>query len=145
VKKYSHESKMCLLELVAERLAKDSEPLDTPIQSFEQITSPKPKDIVSSPDFPIDEPFVDKHKSDVEQLQSRSDMEDTDEKLVHVKVLKEYPENQQIDHLFFWPERMYFLLKLLSKYLDKPNSTLHTVRGQIFAHLSIKLLHKCKG
>jgi hypothetical protein len=90
-KKCSHKSKMCVLELVAERLAKDIEPLNTPIQSYEQITSPKPKDIVSSSDFLIDEPFVDKHKSDVEQLQSGSDMEDTDGKLIHVKMLEGIP------------------------------------------------------
>jgi hypothetical protein len=106
-KNVPHEIKMCVLELVAERLEKDIEPLDTPIQSYEQITSPKPKDIVSSSDFLIDEPFVDKHKSEVEQLQSWSDIEDTDGKLVHVKVLKEYPENQQIDHLFFDPVANY--------------------------------------
>ena len=63
-----HEIKMSVLELVIERLEEDIEPLDTPIQSYEQITSPKPKDIVSSSDFLIDKPFVDKHKYDVEQL-----------------------------------------------------------------------------
>jgi hypothetical protein len=102
-----HEIKMSVLELVVERLEEDIEPLDTPIQSYEQITSPKPKDIVSSSDFLIDEPFVDKHKSDVEQLQSGSDIEDTNGKLIHVKMLKEYPENQQEDHIFFDPVANY--------------------------------------
>jgi len=102
-----HEIKMSVLELVVERLEEDIEPLDTPIQSYEQITSPKPKDIVSSSDFLIDEPFVDKHKSDVEQLQSGSDIEDTNGKLIHVKMLKGYPENQQKDHIFFDPVANY--------------------------------------
>jgi hypothetical protein len=33
-----HEIKMSVLELVVERLEEDIEPLDTPIQSYEQIT-----------------------------------------------------------------------------------------------------------
>jgi hypothetical protein len=82
---------------LAEKLERDIELLNTQIQSYsfqhpkqfyEQLTSPKPKDIVSSFDFLIDESFVGKHKSDVEQLQSWSDIEDTNGKLIHVKMLK---------------------------------------------------------
>jgi hypothetical protein len=55
---------MRVLELVAEKLERD---IDIQIQSYnfqnpkkfyEQLTSPKPKDIVSSFDFLIDESFA---------------------------------------------------------------------------------------
>jgi hypothetical protein len=96
---FPHEFKMCVLELLAKKLERDIELLNThmksysfqhPKQFYEQLTSPKPKDIVSSFDFLINESFVGKHKSDVEQLQSWSDIEDTNRKLIHVKMLKEY-------------------------------------------------------
>jgi hypothetical protein len=68
---FSHEFKMCVFELLAEKLERDIELLNIHIQSYsfqnpkqcyEQLTSPKPKDIVSSFDFLIDESFVCKHK-----------------------------------------------------------------------------------
>jgi hypothetical protein len=80
-----HKNKMCALELVAEKLERDIELLNTQIQSYsfqhpkqfyEKLKSPKPKDIVSSFDFLIDE----------------------------------YPGNQQIDHLFFDPVANYMEL-----------------------------------
>ena len=75
LRKFSHEIKICVLELFAERLEKDIELLNTQIQSYsfqhpkqfyENLTSPKPKDIVLSFDFLIDEYFVSKHKSEIE-------------------------------------------------------------------------------
>jgi hypothetical protein len=119
IEKFSHESKICVLELLAEKLEKDIELLNTQIQSYsfqhpkqfyEKLTSPKPKDIVSSFDFLIDEYFVCKHKSEIEQLQSWSDIEDTNGKLIHVKMLNEYLENQQIDHIFIDPVANYMEL-----------------------------------
>jgi hypothetical protein len=116
---FSHEIKICVLELFAERLEKDIELLDTQIHSYsfqhpkqfyEKLTSPKPKDIVSSFDFLIDEYVVYKHKSEIEQLQSWSDIEEMNGKLIHVKILNEYPENQQIDHIFIDPVANYMEL-----------------------------------
>jgi hypothetical protein len=106
---FSHESKIFVLELLAEKLERDIELLNTHIQSYsfqppkqfyEKLTSPKPKDIVSSFDFLIEEYVVCKHKSEIEQLQSWSDIEHTSGKLIHDKMLNEYLENQQIDHIF---------------------------------------------
>jgi hypothetical protein len=118
-KNFPHEIKICVLELFAERLEKDIELLNTQIQSYsfqhpkqfyEQLTSPKPKDIVSSFDFLIDESFVCKHKSEIEQLQSWSNIEDTNGKLIHVRMLNEYLENQQIDRIFIDPVANYMEL-----------------------------------
>ena len=118
-KKYSHKIKMCVLELVVEKLEKYIELLNTQMQSYsfqhpkqfyEKLTSPKPKDIVSSFDFLIDESFVCKHKAEIEQLQSWSDMEDTDGKLIHVRMLNEYLENQPIDRMFIDPVANYMEL-----------------------------------
>jgi hypothetical protein len=76
-KTFSHESIICVLELLAEKLERDIELLNTQIQSYsfqspkqfyEKLTSPKPKDILSSFDFLIDEYVVCKHKSEIEQL-----------------------------------------------------------------------------
>jgi hypothetical protein len=70
LRNFSHEIKICVLELFAERLEKDIELLNTQIQSYsfqhpklfyENLTSPKTKDIVWSFDFLIDEYFVCKH------------------------------------------------------------------------------------
>jgi hypothetical protein len=41
-----------------------------------------------------------------------SDIEDTNGKLIHVKMLNEYPENQQIDHIFIDPVENYMELLL---------------------------------
>ena len=118
-KNYPYNIKICFLELVAEKLEKDIELLNTHIQSYsfqhpkqfyENLTSPKPRDIVSSFDFLIDESFVCKHKSEIEQLQSWSNIEDTNGKIIHVKILKEYLESQQIDHIFIDPVASYMEL-----------------------------------
>ena len=98
LKNYSHKSKICVLELLAENLERDIELLNTQIHSYnfqspkqfyEELTSPKPKDIVSSFDFLIEEYVVCKHKSEIEQLQSWYNIEDTNGKIIHVKMLKE--------------------------------------------------------
>jgi hypothetical protein len=117
--KLSPKGKICFLELVIEKFEKDIEILNTQIQSYsfqhpkqfyENLTPPKPKDIVSSFDFLIDESFVCKHKAQIEQLQSWSNIEDSNGKFIHVEMLKEYPENQQIDHIFIDPVANYMEL-----------------------------------
>ena len=149
-KKNSHKIKMCVLELVVEKLEKDIELFNTQIQSYsfqhpkqfyENITSPKPKDIVSSFDFLIDEYFVCKHKSEVEQLQSWSNIEDTNGKLIHVRMLKEYPENQQIDHIFIDPVASYmelfFSITVQSCFFHKDPS-----HHQLPLHISVLIFIK---
>ena len=118
-KNVPHEIKIHVLELFAERLEKDIDLLNTQIQSYsfqhpkqfyENLTSSKPKDIVLSFDFLIKEYFVCKHKSEIEQLQSWSNIEDMDVKLIHFRMLNEYMENQQIDHIFIDPVANYMEL-----------------------------------
>jgi hypothetical protein len=73
-RKISHEVKICVLELFAERLEKDIELLNTQIQSysfqhpkqfFENLQSPKPKEIVLPVDVQIDGDYVFQYKTEV--------------------------------------------------------------------------------
>jgi hypothetical protein len=74
IEKIFSEVKICVLELFAERLEKDIELLNTQIQSysfqhpkqfFENLQSPKPKEIVLPVDVQIDGDYVFKYKTEV--------------------------------------------------------------------------------
>jgi hypothetical protein len=89
IEKLFSESKICVLELVAEKLEKDVELVDSQIQSYnfidpkeflENLPSPKQEEIVLPIDLQIDDDYVFKYKAEI--VDAWFDFEDATDLLV---------------------------------------------------------------
>jgi hypothetical protein len=140
---FPHEFKMCVFELLAEKLERDIELVKTQIQSFnfhspkqfyENLTSPKPKDIMSSFDLLIDDDHVFKYKTEIGD--AWFDLEDAADLLV----IKDLGMNI-MHHVFIDPIADYMEVYVSSSFQTcflRNNQTCHQLPVHIAALIFIK-------